>query len=37
MNPTVQLLAVTNTKLNASLVEIKQLHRQQEEDRRRIA
>ena len=37
MIPTVELLAMTNTELNASLVKIKQLRQQQEEDRRRIA
>jgi len=37
MIPTMELLAMTNTELNASLVEIKQLRQQQEEDRRRIA
>jgi len=36
MIPTMELLAMTNTKLNASLVEIKQLRQQQEEERRRI-
>jgi hypothetical protein len=37
MNPTVQLLAITNTKLDASLVEMRQLRLQAEEDKRRIA
>ena len=37
MNPTVQLLAITNTELNASLVEMRQLRLQAKKDRRRIA